>query len=207
MSWWDLCLKLLLRESPQDVVDWLFPGARFVGWRDGQFQKRGRGRTQRQKRSQKEAFAHEIRADSIMEVEYKGQRYLLHVEFQSTKDEEIGYRLLGYSYGAVGLHKLPVRSYVIYLLPVAQPPASPYEWPGIDLEVQMSFKYRSIELAAIPVAELEQKQLVGLTPLLLLTQDGATRAILERAITVLENARKLETLAILELLAQRVFET
>ena len=53
---------------------------------------------------------------------------------------------------------------------------------------------------------MEQKQLVGLTPLLLLTQDGATRALLERAITVLENARKLETLAILELLAQQVFK-
>ncbi|MGH2478101.1 MAG: hypothetical protein ACRDHW_00380 [Ktedonobacteraceae bacterium] len=44
MGWWDLCLKLLLRESPLDFINWLFPGARFVGWRDGQFQKRGRGR-------------------------------------------------------------------------------------------------------------------------------------------------------------------
>ncbi len=47
----------------------------------------------------------------------------------------------------------------------------------------MTFKYRSIELAELPVEELEQKQLVGIAPLLLLTKGGKTREVLERAIT------------------------
>ncbi len=204
MGRWDICLKLLLRECTQEVLNWILPGAVFIGWRDGQFQMEGRGPEQQP--SFVGVLAHEIRADSMMEVEYQGRRYLIHVEFQSTKDDEIGYRLLGYSHAAVGLHELPVLSFVIYVLKVSPPPSSPYEWPGTGGEVQMSFKYRSIELAEIPVEELEQKNLVGLAPLLLLAKDGATRAVLERAITVLEQARRPEALAILRLLAPHVFE-
>lgn len=164
MGWWDLFLKLLVRESPQDFVDWLFPGARFVRWRDGQFQKRGRGR------SRKTLFAHEIRADCLMEVEYEGQHFLIHVEFQSTKDEEIGYRLLGYSHGAIGLHKLSVSSYVIYVMHVFAPPCSPYTRDVPVKGRRITFDYESIELAEMPVEELEQKHRVGLTPLLLLAK-------------------------------------
>lgn len=200
IGWWDLFLKLLVRESPQDFVDWLFPGARFVRWRDGQFQKRGRGR------SKKALFAHEIRADSLMEVEYEGQHFLIHVEFQSTKDEEIGYRLLGYSHGAVGLHKLSVSSHVIYVVHVFEPPFSPYT-KGVPVKGRrITFDYESIELAEMPVEELEQKHLVGLTPLLLLAKGGETRAVLERAIALLEQVPKPEALALLRLLALRAFQ-
>ncbi len=202
--WWDLILKLLLRESPQDLLTWVLPGAIFVGWRETQFQKRGQGR--RRKRVKNTLSAHEIRADSLMEVVYQGRRYLIHVELQSTKDGEIGYRLLGYSHGAIGLYHLPVLSYVIYVLPVPDPPASPYEWPGTGSSPRMSFEYDSIELAELAVEEVEQKQLVGVAPLLLLTKGGATREVLERAIMVLEQARKAEALAILRLLATQVFQ-
>ena len=198
MGRWDLCLKLLLRESPQDFVTWLLPGARFICWREGQFQKRGR--------SKKGSLMQEIRADSVMEVEYLGQRLLIHVEFQSTKDEEMGYRLLGYSHAALGLHKLQVSSYVIYVLHVFEPPDTPYLWTVTGLGERMRFKYDSIELAEMPLEELEQKQLVGIAPLLLLTKGGASREVLERVIAVLTNARKLEVLAILEILATLVFE-
>ncbi len=197
MGHWDLWLKILLWESPQDFVSWLLPGARYIRRREGQFQTRNQ---------HDGAFStREIRADGMLEVEYMGQLLLIHVEFQSTKDEDIGERLLGYSYEARRLHKLPVYSYVIYLRHVFEPPQPLHEWYVVGIGVLMGFKYKSIELAEMPLEELEQQQFVGLAPLLLLTKDGATLEVLERAITQLEAGHKPEALGMLQWIAGMVF--
>lgn len=198
MGRWDLYLKMLVWESPQDFVTLLHPGACYIRMREGQFQTRevptGTFPTR------------EIRADGMLEAEYGERRFLINIEFQSTKDDEIGERLLGYSYEAKRAHKLPVCSHVIYPRHVFEPPLSPYEWNVPGKGVVMEFKYGSLELAEMPLNELEQKQLVGLAPLLLCTKDGATREVLERAIMQLEVAHKVEALAVLRLIATLVFE-
>ncbi|MEO7018921.1 MAG: hypothetical protein ABI234_02075 [Ktedonobacteraceae bacterium] len=56
------------------------------------------------------------------------------------------------------------------------------------------------------VEELERTRLVGLAPLWVLTKDGATRDVVERAITLLEPANKPDGLAILRSLALQVVE-
>jgi hypothetical protein len=198
MGRWDLYLKSLVWESQQDFVTWLFPGAKYIRMREGQFQTQ---------ESAAGAFPmREIRSDSMLEVEYGEELILMHMEFQSTKDELIGERLLGYSYEAIRLHKLPVFSSVIYPRHIFEPPQAPYEWHIPSKGKTLSFSYESIELAEMPLAELEQKQLVGLAPLLICTKGGATRAVLERAIIQLEAAHKVEALALLRLVASIVFK-
>lgn len=198
MGRWDLYLKRLVWESPQDFVSLLLPGARYIRRREGQFQTRAR---------QRGTFpTRELRLDGILEVEYVKQRILVNVEFQSTKDTNIGERLLGYSYEATRAHKLPVYSCVIYPRHVFEPPQAPYEWYIAGIGVLMGFIYQSLELAEMPLEELEQKQLVGLAPLLVCTKGGATQAVVERAITQLEAAHKVESLALLRLIATLVFE-
>ncbi|MGH2510508.1 MAG: Rpn family recombination-promoting nuclease/putative transposase, partial [Ktedonobacteraceae bacterium] len=198
MGRWDLYLKSLVGESPQDFVAWLCPGALYIRRREGQFQTQ---------EGMEEAFPmREIRSDSMVEAEYGKERMLINAEFQSTKDELIGERLLGYSYEATRLHNLPVFSCVIYPRHVFEPPQAPYEWHVPGRGTMLSFTYDSIELAEMPLGELEQKQLIGILPLLLCTKGGATRAVLERAITQLEAADKVQALALLRLIASIVFE-
>lgn len=188
MGRWDLYLKTLVWENPQDFVSLLLNGARYLGRREGQFQTR------------------EIRSDGMIEAEYEGQALLIHVEFQVQKEEKIGERLLGYSYEATRLYELPVLSCVIYLKRVANAPQPPYEWNVPGRGSVMAFDYVSIELATTPVEKLAQTQLVGLFPLLLLAQGGATREVLDQAITRLKAAGKAESLEMLRMIAGMVFE-
>jgi len=146
-----------------------------------------------------------MRADGMLEAEYEGQRFLIDVECQSTKDEEIDERMLGYSYEGTRAHNLPMYSCALYLRHVFEPPQSPLTRHVPVIGEVLKFKYGSIELAEIPVEELEQKGLVGLAPLFLLAKGGATHAVLERALTMLEAAHKVESLAILRLIASIVF--
>ncbi len=95
---WDLYAKDLLRERPQDFVELILPGARYIARRESQFQMR------------------EIRLDRLIEVEYCGQRILINLEIQVAKDPRMGMRLLRYSLAALEEYDLPVLSCVIYLL-------------------------------------------------------------------------------------------
>lgn len=188
MGKWDLSLKTLVWENPQDFVSLLLAGARYVGRREGQFQKR------------------EIRSDGLLEVEYAGEKLLIHVEFQVKKDKHIGERLLDYNYEARRAYKLPVMSCVIYLKRVVKPPQSPLIWDVPGWGESLVFTYLSLELAKTPVEELEEKRLVGLSPLFLLSKGGATREVLDQAITRLLAEKKTESLMMLRLVAAAVFE-
>ncbi len=85
---WDLYAKDLLRERPQDFVELILPGARYIARRESQFQMR------------------EIRLDRLIEVEYCGQRILINLEIQVAKDPRMGMRLLRYSLAALALTRL-----------------------------------------------------------------------------------------------------
>ncbi len=198
MGRWDLSLKLVLRESPQAFVTLLVPSARYIRMRDGQFITR--------ELPESLFLMREIRSDCLIEAESDGKRFLILVEFQSTKDKIMGQRLLGYSYEAICAYKLPVLACVIYPRYVYKPPHKPYGWAIPRRGVQNTFMYDSIELAEMFVNELERTRLVGLAPLWICTKDGPTREVLEHAITVLETAHKPEGLAALRMLALLVFE-
>ena len=183
MGEWDLSLKTLVWENPRDFVSLLLAGARCAGRREGQFQKR------------------EIRSDGLLEAEYAGEKLLIHVEFQVNKDNEIGDRLLDYNYEARRAYRLPVLSCVISLKRVAEPPLPPLIWHVPGWGRSLAFQYQNLELAETPAEELEQKHLVGISPLLLLCKGGAKREVLDQVVTGLEAAKKAESLMAAKLIA------
>jgi predicted transposase YdaD len=185
---WDDTLKMFISENPQDFASWLFVGAQVTGKLRTEFKKRT------------------IDADALLDVIRAGERFLVHIEFQSTNDLNIGERLLEYSFEARREHKLPVYSCVIYLRDYGEVPQPPLRWEVANgLEV-LQFHYRSIELGKIPTDELRRTRRVGLLPLLILTKGGATYDVVEEVIAELEAAEKPELLPITELLASLVFK-
>ena len=198
MAEWDLWAKALGWESPQDIITLLYPGAIYIGRREGQLQTQDLGDNQFPKR--------EIRSDGLIEAKYDDEHVIMVLEYQVKKDEGIGERLLGYSYEAKRLHGLPVAAWVIHLRPVFEPPQPPHTWAAPGLGQQLEYMYRSIELAEMPLEDLEQKGLVGLAPLLLLTKGGATLEVFERAFTQLVAAHKPEAMGMLLWISGIVFK-
>jgi hypothetical protein len=185
---WDDTLKMFISENPQDFAAWLFVGAQVTGKLRTEFKKRT------------------IDADALLDVIRDGERFLVHIEFQSTNDLNIGERLLEYSFEARREHRLPVYSCVIYLRDYGDVPQPPLRWEVANgLEV-LQFHYRSIELGKIPTDELRRTRRVGLLPLMILTKGGATYDVVEEVIAELEAAEKPELLPITELLASLVFK-
>ncbi len=185
---WDDTLKMFISENPQDFASWLFGGAQVTGKLRTEFKKRT------------------IDADALLDVIRDGERFLVHIEFQSTNDLNIGERLLEYSFEARREHRLSVYSCVIYLRDYGDVPQPPLRWEVANgLEV-LQFHYRSIELGKIPTDELRRTRRVGLLPLLILTKGGATYDVVEEVIAELEAAEKPELLPITELLASLVFK-
>ena len=186
---WDDSLKMFISENPQDFATWLFNGSQVTGKLRTEFKKRT------------------IDADALLDVIQDGERFLAHLEFQSTNDPTIGDRLLEYSFEARREHKLPVYSCVIYLRDYGDVPQPPLRWEVTNGQEVLQFHYRCIELGKLPAGELRQTGLVGLLPLLILTKNGATRDVVKEVILGLEAAEKLELLPITELLASLVFKS
>lgn len=135
---WDLYAKDLLKERPQDFVTLVLAGARFIGLRESQYQMR------------------EIRLDTLIEVEYGGQRFLINIEFQSTEDKTMGGRLLIYSFEVQQEYNLPVLSCVIYLQKVSNTSKPPLCWDLPGGRRVLWFDYLSIELAEKTPDELRE---------------------------------------------------
>ena len=95
---------------------------------------------------------------------------------------------------------------MIYLKNHSSVPHSPFLRGLPNGEEVVRFHYRSIELGKLVAGELLQTGLVGLLPLLPLTQDGARREVVEEMITGLVSAEKTESLWIGYALASRVLK-
>jgi len=148
-----------------------------------------------------------IYADGLLQATLDRKEFLAHIEFQSSYDGRIGERLLEYNVLASRqYHYLPVYSCVIYLKNHNNVPDSPFTKRLPNGEEIVRFYYRSIELGKLAARELLQTDLVGLLPLLPLTQDGARREVVEEMITGLVSAEKTESLWIGYALASRVFK-
>jgi predicted transposase YdaD len=106
----------------------------------------------------------------------------------------------------VSYNYLPVYSCVIYLKNHASVPRSPFTKGLPNGEEVVRFHYRSIELGKLVAGELLQTGLVGLLPLLPLTQDGARREVVEEMISGLVSAEKTESLWIGYALASKVMD-
>jgi len=161
---WDKKMKRLFREAPEDFVEWLFPGAKFMGIVSN------------------ELDGEPIYTDMLCEIMLNEERVLLHIEFQRRRDSRMAVRMWEYNVRATLQYQCPVWSVVIYLKPdstVAEPVLA-RKLP--DGRVIHRFEFEVIRLWEIATQELKQKGLVGLLPLLPLTREGARREIIEEAI-------------------------
>ena len=171
---WDLFSKALIKECSQDFVTYFAPDALYLGMREAQLQTRTDGLFD----------PREMRGDGIIEAECEGLPFLIDVEWQSTKDDEMDERLLGYSYEATRLHGLPVLSAVIYTQSVSGVPRAPLvrSIPGRRVRggsPALWFDFVSLEVCRQPVEAFRTLDLDAFAVLMLLCKDGGTTAILE----------------------------
>lgn len=87
-----------------------------------------------------------LAADVLLEVMLKEQKALLHIEFQSTRDDRMAQRLLEYNILATCQHQKHVLSCVIYLRRESATPQAPLIWSLPDGRTILSFDFFVIKL-------------------------------------------------------------
>jgi len=162
---WDDTMKRLIRLNPQDFVSWLLYGAQYKGSVSIELKNWTR------------------ETDFLLGVVLEEQEILLHLEFQSADDENMGQRLLEYNVLATREHKRPVLSCVIYLRKDSNIAESPLIWRLPNGQEVLRFHFLVIKLWEIPSEEMLRTDLVGLLPLLPLTKDGARRVVVDEMVT------------------------
>ncbi len=175
----DNATKRLLREKPQHFVSWLVP--------EGIYKEN----------LSVELKSRNIYADGLFAITVNEQPALLHTEFQAGKDGLMAERLLEYSVLASSENNwLPVYTYVIYLRRDGDVPKSPLIRRLPSGEEVHRFYYQVIEVAKISAKQLLRRGLLGLLPLLPLTDGGTLPEVMQEAVTTLVEAREIELLAL-----------
>jgi predicted transposase YdaD len=177
---WDDRLKRLAGVFPGDFVDWLLPGAQFVGIASLDLK----------------TLTKTISTDTLFEVSVKGKKALLHIEFQRRPKADMARRVWEYNVLATLQHECPVYSFVIYLRPGGKIPESPLTWGLPDYERVHTFRYTTIKLWELPVEELKKTGLKGLLPLCLLAKDGAQRDVAQEVFKGTSDHKELLALAL-----------
>lgn len=185
---WDDLMKRLFMTSPQQMVQWLVPGAQFISERSLELKSRT------------------IEADILYNIVVRGKKMVLHVEFQRRGDRTMGKRLWEYNALTVIASGLPVRSMVIYLKKTRSVVDPPYMLKLPDGDPSHVFFYRNIKLWELSSEVFRQPGSEGLLPLIPLTRDGTRREVVDEMIVGLLAAQKAELLSIGYLLSALVFK-
>ncbi len=113
---------------------------------------------------------------------------LVHLEFQSSKHDEMGERLLEYNVLASRGHdRQPVLSCVLYLRPSRTPlPTSPLVGRLPAGEINIIFHYKILRLWEMSSGALLESGLTGVLPLIPLTEGGTKHTTIERMIEKLK---------------------
>jgi predicted transposase YdaD len=185
---WDRLMKMLAGANPQHFVNWVIDnGIQF----DAEMAR--------------ELTARAIEADVLfIVVDQDGQKVILHIEFQTRDDPNMGKRVWEYNGIVTFLSGLPVYSFVVYLkeTKVAEPY---YEHKLPNGEISHRFYYSAIKLWEIPGEIFKQPGMEGLLPLLPLTKNGTRREVVEEMIAALQAANKEDLLPIAYAVASLVF--
>jgi len=184
---WDDSLRSLVRASPQAFVSLVLGDAHF----------------NRELPHKLKTWKQEV--DSLLDVTFKGQEMLVHLEFQTYNDPTMAERMLRYNVLARSEYGLPVLSCVIYLLKDGNVPISPLSWMVPTGHKVLDFYFESIELGELSPEELLQRGEPGLLPLLPLTRGGASREVATTMFANLKAAGRSELIVIGATLASLVF--
>ncbi len=175
---WDSLMKRLMQASPQDLVSWVFPDGVYEGELNTELHKEP------------------ILADLMYTIKWKGRQMVLHVEFQKRHDTNMGRRVWDYNVSICVRTGLPVYSVVIYLTKdnaVVEPPYT-VDLPSGD--IIHHFVFQNVKLWEIPPGVLIEQNLLGLLPLLPLTQEGNRREVVELMMSHLQQIGRKELTAL-----------
>ena len=181
-------MKHLVRRYARHFVKWLAADAVFVRALDVELQNQHRF------------------ADALLEIVLNGKSGILHIEFQSHEDADMGTRLQEYNVLASHQSKLPVKSYVIYLRETKNVAESPLVRRFLDEEEVHRFFFRTIKMWEIPAELIFQVGRSGLLPIITLTDGGKRPEVVQSMIDRLVSEQKYDLLAIAEILGGLVFK-
>ena len=162
---WDGKMKRVLTEIPQDTVDWLLAGAKFISILSSELEDET------------------IYTDLLLEISIDGQRNILHVEIQRNRDSHMAERLWEYNVKTSLKYKCSVLSVVIYLKDDGKVAEAPFTRKLSNGRYIHNFDFDVVKLWELPTAYFQKEELIGLLPLLPLTREGARREIIEEVIS------------------------
>ncbi len=164
MGRWDRTMKQLFGIKPQDFVSWLVPEAELIH------------------ELPEELHSRDIETDKLCRIRLNGQELLLHIEFQRRSELKMAWRVWEYNVLVTLAYELPTLSFVIYLKKDSKIAESPVVWAlSISQEIHR-FHFQNIKLWEVDPDVLRHGGLVGLFPLLPLTQAGIRPEVVEEAI-------------------------
>ncbi len=182
-------MKRLVRANPEHFINWLIGQATFVALLDNELKSQ------------------HLYSDALIEIKRSGKLALLHIEFQTYRDVEMEVRLLDYNvFASHQYDHRPVYTYVIYLRKGGEVAESPYIRRFVDGEKIHKFYFRVIKLWELPSEELLQMDLVGLFPLLTLTNGGKRPEVVRVMIDTLASTEEMDLLAISQIVGGLVFK-
>ena len=164
MGRWDTRMKQLIGIKPQDFVSWLVPDAELIN------------------ELSEELHGRDLDTDKLYKIRLRGQLLLLHIEFQRRSERKMDMRVWEYNVLATLAYGLPVLSFLIYLRKDSKIAESPVIWSSPNGQEIHRFYFENIKLWEIDPNILRRKGLVGLFPLLPLTQAGIRPEVVEEAI-------------------------
>jgi len=199
---WDVFCKALVKENVQDFIDYFAPGAVFVRFIEGQLQTLVVGPFD----------PREIRCDLVVEVRRGRRRFIIHVEFQSTKNGKMARRVLGYGFELERDHHLMAYSVVMYTEHFKKLPSPVVKWriplhPEQEDQECLHFEHGVLDVCNMPIEEFRKLDKDGFRPLMLLCEGGATTKVLDEVLEALREHKRPEALAVAMTFASRVFKS
>lgn len=121
-------------------------------------------------------------ADGLLLIELEdGRRFLLHIEFQSTRDSTMPDRLIDYCLRARRKHgPLPILCCVIYLREDGHIEEPPARWSWFEEQGGLLFTYVCVKLWETPREEVQAEQHPALLPLALLARGPVDDILIQR---------------------------
>jgi hypothetical protein len=166
---WDSNLKHLVGANPEQFIRWLLPGAQYV-------------------RELSTHLNRGIDIDILYEVMLDGERIIFHLEFQRSNNTNMANRVLEYNVFASCKFDCTVVSFVIYLKKESRIVEPPFIRALPNGKEIVRLDFTNIKLWEVPTDELRRTSLVGLLPLLTLTQEGGRPEVVDEAITGIERS-------------------
>jgi predicted transposase YdaD len=193
---WDKSLKSLVAGDPKAFVEWIL---RKLNVKAQEFEVVALLDTEFQ--------GYNLDSDALLLIRLEdGEEILVHIEFQSTADEEMADRLLEYCFRARKKHgPKPIISLVIWLRNGGNLPEPPLVWALKNGLRMMAFDYLSIKLYEEEAEQLIALNQPALLPLTLLTKGGASRTIVTGIFNELQENGLQRLLPVTNLLAGLVF--